>query len=255
VTHRETAPVGAPCWIEIFTSDPEQARTFYSELFGWKAEEPNAEFGGYWMFFKDGVEIAGGMRNDGSAGSPDVWAVYLATDDAEAAVARATAKGGQVIVPVMPIADMGTMAVVADPAGAGIGMWQPGVHKGFGVYGEPNTPGWFELHTRDYDASVAFYRDVFQWEVEANPATDEFRYSVQVNAGEQLAGIMDASKFLPEGVPSFWSVYFLVDDTDAALERIAELGGALAEGPDDTPWGRLATATDPTGARFKLMAR
>src|SRR5262249_9168071 len=138
-------------------------RAFYSELFGWKAEEPNAEFGGYWMFFKDGVQIAGGMRNDGSSGTPDAWSVYLAVDDTEATVAQASSRGAQVIVPTMPIADLGTMAVIADPTGAVIGLWQPGAHKGFGTYDEADTPGWFELHTGDYDTSVGFYRDVFKW--------------------------------------------------------------------------------------------
>jgi predicted enzyme related to lactoylglutathione lyase len=255
VSHRETAPVGAPCWVDIFSSDPDRTRTFYSELFGWKAEEPNAEFGGYWMFFKDGVQIAGGMRNDGASGAPDGWSVYLATEDAATTVDQAAARGAQVIVPVMPIADMGAMAVISDPGGAVIGMWQPGAHKGFGAYDEANTPGWFELHTRDYDSSVAFYRDVFKWNAQTHSDTDEFRYTVLANGDEQLAGIMDAASFLPQGVPSYWSVYFMVDDTDAAVRRLEELGGALTEGPEDTPYGRLAAAVDSTGARFKLMAR
>jgi predicted enzyme related to lactoylglutathione lyase len=237
------------------SSDPDKTRVFYSKLLGWKAEEPNPEFGGYWNFFKDGVQVAGGMRNDGSTGAPDGWSIYLATDDAAATIDEATAKGAQVIVPAMPVGDLGTMGVVTDPAGATIGLWQPGTHKGFGVYDEANSPGWFELHTRDYDTSVAYYRDVFKWKVQTNFDTDEFRYSVLVNGDEQLAGIMDASKFLPDGVPSFWSIYFMVEDTDAALRKVADLGGAPAEGPDDTPYGRLATATDSTGARFKLMAR
>jgi predicted enzyme related to lactoylglutathione lyase len=255
VSHRETAPVGAPCWVDIFSSDPDKSRAFYSELLGWKAEEPNPEYGGYWNYFKDGIWVAGGMRNDGSTGAPDGWSVYLATDDAAATIDQATANGAQVVVPAMAVADLGTMGVVTDPGGATIGLWQPGTHKGFGVYDEPNSPGWFELHTRDYDTSVAFYRDVFKWNVQTNFDSEDFRYSVLVNGDEQLAGIMDASKFLPEGIPSFWSIYFMVDDTDAALRKVARLGGALVEGPDDTPYGRLATATDSTGARFKLMAR
>ena len=44
---RESAPVGAPCWIDLMTSDTQRSREFYGELFGWDAEEPNAEFGGY----------------------------------------------------------------------------------------------------------------------------------------------------------------------------------------------------------------
>jgi hypothetical protein len=64
---------------------------------------------------------------------------------------------------------------------------------------------------------------------------------------------MDASSFLPDGVPAHWSVYFGVDSADETLERIVSLGGAVVLGAEDTPYGRLATATDPTGAQFKLI--
>ena len=47
---RDSAPTGAPCWVDLMTSDTERSRAFYGELFGWTAEEPNAEFGGYFMF-------------------------------------------------------------------------------------------------------------------------------------------------------------------------------------------------------------
>src|SRR6476660_5189128 len=111
---RDTAPVGAPCWIDLFTSDPDRSRAFYTELFGWKAEEPNPDFGGYWNFSKDDVLVAGGMRNQGG-GAPDCWSVYLATADADTTVASATAKGSQVIVPAMAVGELGTMAVITDP--------------------------------------------------------------------------------------------------------------------------------------------
>jgi predicted enzyme related to lactoylglutathione lyase len=55
------------------------------------------------------------------------------------------------------------------------------------------------------------------------------------------------------GVPAHWSVYFGVDDTDAALAQIAGLGGSTVTAAQDTPYGRLATAADPTGAQFKLV--
>ena len=31
---RDTAPLGAPCWIDLFTSDPDTSRAFYRDLFG-----------------------------------------------------------------------------------------------------------------------------------------------------------------------------------------------------------------------------
>ena len=71
----------------------------------------------------------------------------------------------------------------------------------------------------------------------------------------QLAGIMDASSFLAEGEPAQWSVYWEVDDTDAALARVRELGGSVVSEAMDTPYGRMATAQDPTGSRFKLRRK
>lgn len=207
---RETPPVGAPCWVDLMSSDVERSRAFYGELFGWESEDPNDEFGGYFNFTKDGVRIAGGMPRMPEAGDlPDVWSVYLAVENAEKTVETATAAGSQVIAPAMAVADLGSMAVITDPGGASIGMWQPGLHQGFGVYDEPDTPAWFELHTRAYDDSVAFYRDVFGWdahEVPDIPGAD-FRYTTLGKDEASLAGIIDNTSFTPEGTPAHWTVY------------------------------------------------
>ena len=47
---RESTPIGAPSWIDVMTSDAAATRSFYCELFGWSAAEPNADFGGYFNF-------------------------------------------------------------------------------------------------------------------------------------------------------------------------------------------------------------
>ncbi|MGI8577642.1 MAG: VOC family protein [Nocardioidaceae bacterium] len=154
----------------------------------------------------------------------------------------------------MTVADVGTMGFVADPAGAGIGVWQPGSHQGFGTLGEAGTPSWFELHTRDYAGCLGFYRDVFGWKTHVVSDTAEFRYTTLVDGEDWLAGIMDASGFLPEDVPAHWSVYFGVADADAALAKVVELGGSVVLAAEDTPYGRLATAADKTGVQFKLVA-
>jgi predicted enzyme related to lactoylglutathione lyase len=250
---RDSAPVGAPCWIELFTSDVEKGRAFYHELFGWTSDDPAEELGGYFTFYKDGVRVAGGMRNDGQSGAPDVWSVYLACEDANATADAAKANGGQVAVEPMEVMDLGTMLVVSDTGGAVIGGWQPGTHQGFGVYAEPGTPHWFELQTRDYDASVDFYRKVFAWDTHVASDTPELHYTTLGEGEAALAGIMDASASLPDGVPATWSIYFGADDADATLARIVELGGSIVEPAADTPYGRLATAADPSGINFKLI--
>lgn len=252
--NRETAPIGAPCWVGLTTADLERSRAFYCQLFGWTAEEPVAELGGYVNFAKDGVRVAGCMASQPGSGALDVWSVYLATDDAEKTLAAATAHGGQVHVPAMAVDDLGIMAFIGDPGGAGIGLWQPGLFPGFGVLGEPGTPSWFELHTRDYAATVGFYRDVFRWQTKVVSDTPEFRYTVLQEGEAWLAGVMDATGLLAAGVPAHWSIYFGVDDTDAALAQVVDLGGSVLLPAEDTPYGRLAAASDPTGTAFKLVA-
>jgi predicted enzyme related to lactoylglutathione lyase len=64
---------------------------------------------------------------------------------------------------------------------------------------------------------------------------------------------MDASSFLPEGVPPHWSVYFAVEDVDAAVAKATSLGATITAEAVDTPYGRLATVVDPVGAQCKLM--
>src|SRR4051812_10467403 len=74
----DDAPVGAPCWIELFTKDPDTTQSFYNQLFGWTCEDAGQGYGGYFNFSKRGRRVAGGMQNDGSHGTPDGWSVYLA---------------------------------------------------------------------------------------------------------------------------------------------------------------------------------
>jgi len=251
---RQTAPLGAPCWVELTTSDSERSREFYTQLFGWTAEEPNPDFGGYFNFLKDGVRVAGCMAAQPGSGNADLWSLYLATGDAAKTLGAAAAHDGVVHLQAHPVGDLGMMAFVSDPGGAAIGLWQPDRFQGFGVLGEPGTPSWFELYTRDYQAAVAFYRAVFQWETHIVNDTPEFRYTVLKDGQDWLAGIMDGSAFLPDGVPAHWAVYFGVEDTDAALARVARLGGQVLRPAEDTPYGRLATAADPTGAQLRLVA-
>src|SRR5579885_2873230 len=137
---RDQAPLGAPCWVDITTSDAERAAAFYGELFGWTAGEARPEFGGYFNFTKDGVLVAGCAPAQPEMGAADVWGVYLATDDAEKTVASAVEAGATVLAPAMAVGDMGSLAVMTDTGQAVIGTWQPGTHKGFGVLAEPGAP-------------------------------------------------------------------------------------------------------------------
>ncbi|MCW2811275.1 MAG: hypothetical protein JWP61_1733 [Friedmanniella sp.] len=250
---RDTAfAPGTPCWVDLFTSDPEKAQAFYGAVFGWEFENSGEEFGGYLLARSGGHQVAGAMKNDGANGTPDGWTTYLATADVDAHVAAATAAGAVVVAPAMQVGPLGSMAVLVDPAGGAFGLWQAAAHTGFTKYNEAGSVTWNENHSKDYAASKAFYAQVFGWDYEVTSDTDEFRYVTAKVAGEPVAGLMDSASFLPADVPTHWAVYFSVDDVDAAVQAVRDHGGTVLMGPEDSPFGRIADVLDPTGAAFKL---
>jgi predicted enzyme related to lactoylglutathione lyase len=254
MTVRDRAPVGSPCWADLWTSDVEDSRKFYGELFGWEAEDPDPQFGGYFTFTREGRRTAGCMGDMGDMAANNTWKIYLATDDVAKTVEMAEARGARVVSPVMPVGDLGIQAVLVDPTGAQLGTWQARTFPGFTVLNEHGAPSWFELHTRDLAASVEFYRAAFRWDTTTVGDSDEFRYTVMRNPeGEgELAGIMDASALLPDGVTAYWSVYWEVDDPEDSVAKVKSLGGSVVMDVEDTPYGRLAVVRDPVGAEFKL---
>ncbi|MDQ6753292.1 MAG: VOC family protein [Actinomycetota bacterium] len=244
---------GAPCWIDLMTSDPEKAKDFYAELFGWTYETGDQEkYGGYIVASKNGQMVAGIMKNDGQSGYPDVWTTYLRVEDINAVTESTTANGGQVFMGPMEVPGQGHMAMIGDAGGAAIGVWQFGGHTGFQVHGEPGAAVWHELHTRDYPATVKFYQDVFGWQTDVMSDTPEFRYTTLGAGDDAVAGIMDSTAFLPEGVPANWQVYFGVENADATIENALSQGAQLVQPAEDTPFGRMATLADPTGTMFKI---
>lgn len=246
---RENPPIGAPVWIDLMAADKTGAEAFYTTLLGWTAEAPNEEFGGYQNFQLDGERVAGLMARGEDGPPTDFWSVYLHVADAAATVAAVRDHGGAVFLDAQQVGDLGTMAVVGDPGGAVIGLWQPGTHRG-GVVGVSGAPCHFELHTRDFDGALAFYRDVFGMSFDL-VGGDEFRYALYDLGAGFGAGIMDATEWLPDDIPGAWSVYFAAD-VDPTVARAVELGATVVQPAEDTPYGRLVTLAAPGGAIFKL---
>ena len=254
MTTRDRAPVGSPCWTDLWTSDVEVARSFYAALFGWEALEPSPEFGGYFMFARHGVPVAGGMGPMGDMPASNRWRIYLSTTSMTETLESVPTSGGQITVPAMPVADLGIQSILIDPTGADLGAWEPGTFPGFTVLNEHGAPSWFELLARDYSAAVEFYRSVFHWNINVVADVDDFRYSTMRDpqGDGELAGIGDATPLLGDGESAYWSTYWEVDDVDAAVDRVVALGGSVVEAGQDSPYGRLATVRDPLGAQFKF---
>ncbi len=251
---RHDAPVGAPTWIDLASSDVKRCEVFYGTVFGWTFQSAGAEYGGYVNAALRGHPVAGLMANNPEGRSPDGWNTYFHTADIKATVSALTAASGAICIPPMEVSSKGFMSMAIDPAGASFGLWQPLEHRGFEMIGEAGAPVWHELTTRDHACAVKFYREVFGWRTESIADTDEFRYTTAQFEGQQLLGVMDGAAFLPEGVQSHWAVYFGADDVDKTLQVIVENGGAVLRPANDTPYGRLAQAADPSGAVFNLSS-
>ncbi|MDO5492860.1 MAG: VOC family protein [Nesterenkonia sp.] len=259
----ETPRHGAPIWVDLTVQDLEATTRFYAEVFGWEFTDTGPQFGHYHRITRDGHEVGGLMRAMTQEGepleAPTVWTVYLETTDIEETVRRAEEAGGQVMVPAMPVHDMGSMAVLIDPAGAVVGVWQRGTFDGFDLPLTAGTPVWFESMSVNFDAALDFYRDVFDWEpaymaedgtVVGEPE-DGVRYPyVTAGAGDEaVAGLCDAKEWFDH---SQWRWYVSVEDADATVAAILARGGTVLDGPMDSPFGRVATVADPEGASFQI---
>lgn len=241
--------LGEPCWVDYVSSDVPRARDFYADLFGWKAEESRS--GEYVTFRRDGRAVAGLGPRVGDVRA-DAWLTYLLVDDAEESLRAATAAGAQVVVPAQAVGSDGTLAVVDDPGGALVGMWDPVDHRGFDLVDEVGAPSWHELYARNYAAQVDFYGRVFGWRTRVLGDTADFRYVTFGEDDDPAGGVFDADGMLPEGVSSHWVVYFGVADAAAASQRVIELGGTVVRDPWDSEFGRFAQVTDPLGGLFFL---
>jgi len=243
---------GVPSWIDIGSPNPQGAADFYGALFGWDAPEGPPETGGYRVAMVGDRAVAGigEQQNPG----PPVWATYIAVENADEAVAKVLASGGQVLLPAMDVLDVGRMAVFVDPVGAVFSVWQAGTHPGAELVNEPGTWSWSELITTDLQVSKDFYGEVFGWTANPQGAGPMGEYTEWQLHGRSVGGMMQKPPMLPAEVPPFWAVYFAVADTDAAVARVTELGGSVMMPPMDIEPGRFATVADPFGAVFNVIA-
>jgi predicted enzyme related to lactoylglutathione lyase len=244
-------PPGTPMWIDLTSPDLQASVRFYGGLFGWEGKDQGEEAGHYTIFYKDGKMVAA-VTPPMNPGTPPSWTTYVATEDASASAAKAREAGGQVLMDAFQVMDAGTMAVLQDPAGAVIAVWQPGRHQGAELANEPGSFTWNELQTRDMEAAKRFYPRVFGWGIKENPMNGG-SYVEWTLDGRSIAGGMTMAPTIPANVPPFWLVYFAVEDTDAAVAKAQQLGGQTMMAAMDSPAGRFAVVNDPQGAVFAVI--
>lgn len=248
---------GAPCWVDFTSADLAACKPFYSAVFGWQYQEMGDEFGNYNIVSIGDDAVGGAMQYNADFMGPDPisqWSLYFSTNDAEATLNKAVENGGEITVPPMEIPTQGMMAEGKDSSGVMFGLWQPAGLQGFAKFGEHGFPAWFELHTRDFANVGKFYSTVLGTDLGANEMGEGMEYHTLDINGDQKAGIWNITGVLPDDAPAGWNIYFYVDDADAAVATIKEHGGTVTMEPDDTPYGRMASALDPAGAAFNIIS-
>ncbi|MFC7401663.1 VOC family protein [Citricoccus sp. GCM10030269] len=268
---QSTFTVGSPVWVDLNVPDLTAVQGFYESLFGWEFEDMGPDFGHYHLITRHGAAVGGAMSMaENDSDEAPAWMVYLKSDDIEKSLTDTAAAGGDVIVPAMPMPELGTMGVVTSPGGEVMGVWQPNRLEGFVLDNSVGSPAWFEVMSFNYDVDAEYYRTVWGWEpvllgedgkeqpdeggdAETEDAEAMGRYANNHRGENATAGLCEPDpSWFPEGTPSYWQPYFSVENADAAVDLIRQQGGSVLDGPLDTPFGRLATVTDPAGASFQI---
>ena len=245
---------GQFCWVDFVARDVTAAIEFYSEFFDWGVETQDVVDGPpYAMFFQNGYVVAGigGMSDEmRENGMPPTWNSYVSVDDVHEVTELAQDLGGTVVTPPMQFGD-GWRAVIQDPTGGTLGLWQPGIHNGATLVNRPGSFCWNDLNTHDADSAMRFFRELFGWGFEVDTQS-KGRYYVIENAGRGNGGLLEMTEEL-DNMPPHWMVYFNVADVDKAGARLKSLGGKVHQGPFKTPTGEMSVVADPQGASFYLI--
>ena len=241
-------PHGTFSWADNSSSDPEAAKAFYTDLFGWsKTEVPIGEGMTYTVFQLDGLDSAAlsGMTPDQlQAGVRSQWNNFVTVDNVDALADEVSANGGQVIYGPEDVFDAGRMLRIQDPTGALLNLWQPYKSIGAGIVNAVNAMSFNELWTPDVARAKDFYHDLLGWEYELDGV-----FTRIFNRGRANGGMLQLDDVAP-----IWVPHFRVADVDVAISRVKALGGAIEiDKHVEDDGARWAVVADPAGAQFYVM--
>lgn len=245
---------GTFVWHDLMTRDLGKARKYYKDLLGWKIQEVDMGEAGLYPMILAGDQAQGGMVQlpEGQE-IPSHWIAYLYVDDVDAATEQVAELGGQVAQEPMDIPEVGRFAVVVDPQGAFVSLFQGGDPE----EELPEKPPegafcWDELLTPVPDASAEFYGKLVGWNAEEVDLGELGTYRLLKTGDVERAGMLQMPPEA-EGPPA-WLPYVLVDDVDATAEEVRRLGGSVFVAPSHIPEvGRFTVTADPTGAVIAFM--
>lgn len=246
--------LGRFVWYDLMTTDPDAAQAFYSKVVGWGTQPWDGPMP-YTMWTRAPDMPLGGLMtlpdDAKAAGAPPHWLGYVSTPDCAGTVERATMLGGKVLVEPQEIPNQGTFAVLADPQGAVIAVYQSKSGVPEDAPAEVGQFSWHELAAGDWEAAFTFYSTLFDWSKTDDLDMGEAGTYRMYGFGKwPLGGMFNKPEAMP--VPG-WLYYIRVPDVNAAVEVVKSEGGTVFNGPEEVPGGDLvAQCLDPQGAAFAL---
>lgn len=104
----------------------------------------------------------------------------------------------------------------------------------------------FEIGCRDRARTGEFFSKLFDWQIQASgPAS-----SINTGSAKGIPGHITSLGHEPQNYTMF---YVEVDDVQAYLAKVTELGGKTLVGPVKIPAGTFAWFSDPDGNMIGLM--
>jgi predicted enzyme related to lactoylglutathione lyase len=237
--------VGRFVWHEQVSADPAQAKGFYSELLGWSTELFKPGEMDYEMI-NFGGQNHGGFAKAMEGAPPPHWLAHIQVEDVDEVIEKAKQAGGSLKAGPFEMGEVGRMAIIGDPQGAFVSIYQPHGEGGMaeGVF------VWDELGTTDVDSAVRFYGEVFGWTTK-DMGEDFGGYKLFQIGDTSIGGVM---KLQDESWPATWLPYVGVQDADGTVAKAQELGAAaILEGMDVPTVGRIAVIRDPQGAVLGII--
>lgn len=119
--------IGEFCWNELSTPDVEAAKNFYGNVFDWKFSEHSMGDQVYTMIKRNDKEFAGIWaipKNRAYPAAPR-WVTYLLVENLEQSLNKAIKYGASIIQPSTKAGEYGIFAIIQDPTGADLALWQP----------------------------------------------------------------------------------------------------------------------------------
>jgi len=248
---------GVFSWVHLGTTDAAAAKRFYGGLFGWQFEDMPAGPEMTYTFVKLKNQSVGGLyalsKEMLSDGVPSHWLPFINVRDADDIAAKAWQGGGRVVTTPMDVLDVGRMAVLQDPTGAQVAIWQAKTHRGADIVNETGAMCWNELLTPNVETAGRFYGATFGWTADVVDTSADSSYTIFKAGMTQVGGMMARPPQMKD-VPPNWLTYFAVMDCDRTARRVGELGGTIRKAPMDIPnIGRFAVCQDGQGAVFAIF--